>query len=123
MGSAVVEAHPPHLSLKGDVDSLAIPINLFLHGSRPRGAGAAGSSYSFVLPRDAVPDRVEPGTGGLDKLGPDGWSSSSLAARYQHLTTQIRRDIAKRVGGLIWEQTDAPSEKDDDGPTGVSAAA
>jgi hypothetical protein len=30
-----------------------------------------------------------------------GWSSSSMAKRYQHLTAQIRKDIAKRVGGLL----------------------
>lgn len=36
-----------------------------------------------------------------------GWSNSAMAARYQHLTTQVRRDIAQRVGGLLW---DSPTE-------------
>jgi integrase len=36
-------------------------------------------------------------------MGIMGWSNSSMAARYQHLTEQIRTDIAKRVGGLIWD--------------------
>lgn len=40
-----------------------------------------------------------------------GWSNSSMAARYQHITAQIRRDIAKRVGGLLWSTGD-PSPKD-----------
>lgn len=31
-----------------------------------------------------------------------GWSHSAMAARYQHLTTAIRDDIAGRVGGLLW---------------------
>jgi integrase len=32
-----------------------------------------------------------------------GWASTSMAARYQHLTDPIRADIAKRVGGLLWK--------------------
>jgi len=35
-------------------------------------------------------------------MGLMGWSNSSMAARYQHITAQVRRDIAARVGGLIW---------------------
>lgn len=31
-----------------------------------------------------------------------GWSSTAMAARYQHVTDPIRRDVARRVGGLIW---------------------
>lgn len=34
-----------------------------------------------------------------------GWSHSAMAARYQHLTTAIRDDIAGRVGGLLWGGT------------------
>ncbi|MEV6411861.1 site-specific integrase [Kribbella sp. NPDC051718] len=33
-----------------------------------------------------------------------GWSSSSMVKRYQHVTAQIRMDIAARLGGLIWEE-------------------
>jgi integrase len=33
-----------------------------------------------------------------------GWSSTSMAARYQHVTDPIRRDVAKRVGGLLWSE-------------------
>lgn len=32
-----------------------------------------------------------------------GWSNSAMAKRYQHLTAQVRRDIAKQVGGLLWK--------------------
>ena len=35
-------------------------------------------------------------------MGIMGWSSTSMAARYQHVTVEIRRDIAKQVDGLIW---------------------
>ena len=31
-----------------------------------------------------------------------GWSNTAMAARYQHVTATIQRDIATRVGGLIW---------------------
>jgi hypothetical protein len=31
-----------------------------------------------------------------------GWSSTSMAARYQHVTDPIRREVATRVGGLLW---------------------
>jgi integrase len=32
-----------------------------------------------------------------------GWSSTAMAARYQHVTAGILTDVARRVGGLIWE--------------------
>lgn len=31
-----------------------------------------------------------------------GWSSTAMAARYQHVTDPIRQDVARRVGGLLW---------------------
>ena len=36
-------------------------------------------------------------------MGIMGWSNTSIAALYQHVTTAIQRDIAGRVGGLIWQ--------------------
>jgi integrase len=33
-----------------------------------------------------------------------GWSSTSMAARHQHVTDPIRRDVAKRIGGLLWAE-------------------
>ncbi|WP_353939681.1 tyrosine-type recombinase/integrase [Micromonospora sp. b486] len=38
-------------------------------------------------------------------MGIMGWSNSAMAARYQHLTTQVRRDIARQVGGLLWSSS------------------
>jgi integrase len=35
-------------------------------------------------------------------MGIMGWSSTAMAARYQHLTDPIRRDVAVRVGRLLW---------------------
>jgi integrase len=34
-----------------------------------------------------------------------GWSSTSMAARYQHVTDPIRREVANRVGGLLFGET------------------
>jgi integrase len=35
-------------------------------------------------------------------MGLMGWSTTAMAARYQHITGAIRSDVADRVGGLIW---------------------
>ena len=35
-----------------------------------------------------------------------GWSSSKMAARYQHVTERIRRGVARRVDGLLWARSD-----------------
>ncbi|MFG2529249.1 tyrosine-type recombinase/integrase [Streptomyces sp. NPDC048516] len=48
-----------------------------------------------------------------------GWSSTAMAARYQHVTGGILADVAQRVGGLIWEVAKAA---DDDGPEGSAEA-
>jgi integrase len=41
-------------------------------------------------------------------MGVMGWSNTAMAARYQHITAAIRRDVAERVGGLLWRPgTDA----------------
>jgi integrase len=40
-------------------------------------------------------------------MGIMGWSSTSMAARYQHVTDPIRRDVARRVGGLLWADSEA----------------
>jgi integrase len=57
-------------------------------------------------------------------MGIMGWSSTAMAARYQHMTDPIRQDIAKRVGGLLWAVpgSDEPGQEDrdpDDGPGGA----
>ena len=35
-------------------------------------------------------------------MGLMGWSTTAMAARYQHITGVVRSDVAQRVGGLIW---------------------
>jgi integrase len=52
-------------------------------------------------------------------MGIMGWSNTAMAARYQHITAQIRRDVAERVGGLLWELP----EDGDDGAAGVPVTA
>ncbi len=32
-----------------------------------------------------------------------GWSNSSMAKRYQHVTAALREDIAERLSGFLWE--------------------
>ena len=39
-----------------------------------------------------------------------GWSSESMAARYQHVTDALRSQVASQVGELIWDS----AAKDDD---------
>jgi integrase len=39
-----------------------------------------------------------------------GWSHTAMAARYQHVTSPIQRDIASRVGGLIWQVDQGPAD-------------
>ncbi|WP_199430832.1 tyrosine-type recombinase/integrase [Qaidamihabitans albus] len=42
-----------------------------------------------------------------------GWSNASMAARYQHVTDEVRRSIADQVGSHLWEQAegkDRPEE-------------
>ena len=56
-------------------------------------------------------------------MGVMGWSNTAMAARYQHITATIRRDVAQRVGGLLWEPTGDPSPEPPDGnPTAGTAA-
>jgi integrase len=35
-------------------------------------------------------------------MGLTGWSTTAMAARYQHITGGIRGEVAQRVGSLIW---------------------
>jgi len=66
-----------------------------------RGAGVrdgrlhdARHSAATVLLLLGVPERAA--------MGIMGWSTTAMAARYQHITDPIRRDVAQRVGGLLW---------------------
>ncbi|MFF3243308.1 hypothetical protein ACFYWY_06115 [Streptomyces sp. NPDC002870] len=48
-----------------------------------------------------------------------GWSSTAMAARYEHVTGGILADVAQRVGGLIREVAKAT---DEGGPAGSEEA-
>lgn len=37
-------------------------------------------------------------------MGIMGWSTTAMAARYQHVTDPIRATVARQVGGLLWDQ-------------------
>ena len=40
-------------------------------------------------------------------MGIMGWSSTAMAARYQHVTDPIRQVVAAQVGGLLWAEDKA----------------
>ncbi|MFE1556794.1 tyrosine-type recombinase/integrase [Streptomyces sp. NPDC058734] len=51
-------------------------------------------------------------------MGLMGWSTTAMAARYQHMVDAVRTDVARQVDGLIWKpETDQPH--DDDGSAGA----
>ncbi|MFI9008834.1 tyrosine-type recombinase/integrase [Actinosynnema sp. NPDC053489] len=51
-------------------------------------------------------------------MGIMGWSNTAMAARYQHITAAIRRDVAQRVGGLLWKAAEESSGATDGGDKG-----
>ena len=53
-----------------------------------------GHTAATVLLVLGVPERTV--------MGIMGWSSTSMAARYQHVTDPIRQAVAAQVGGLLW---------------------
>jgi integrase len=51
-------------------------------------------------------------------MGLMGWSTTAMAARYQHMVDAVRANIARQVDDLIWKtEVDRP-EDDDDGMAG-----
>jgi integrase len=55
-------------------------------------------------------------------MGIMGWSSTGMAARYQHITDPVRRDVARRVGGLIWSPNDAAAAASERSVRGEASA-
>lgn len=53
-------------------------------------------------------------------MGLMGWSTTAMAARYQHMVDTVRTNVAERVDGLIWSETVRPD--DDDGAAGALAS-
>jgi integrase len=43
-----------------------------------------------------------------------GWSSESMAARYQHVTDTLRSQVASQVGDLIWDSPGSTGTSDQD---------
>jgi len=84
---------------------------LGLAGLRDGRLHDARHTAATVLLILAVPERAV-----MDIMG---WSSSSMAKRYQHITAQIRKDIAKRVGGLLWDLAEGDRQDGDDGEAGA----
>lgn len=56
----------------------------------------ARHSAATVLLLLGVPERAA--------MGIMGWSTTAMAARYQHITDPIRREVARRVDGLLWSE-------------------
>ncbi|CAM5482960.1 hypothetical protein SATRM34S_03394 [Streptomyces atroolivaceus] len=36
-------------------------------------------------------------------MGLMGWSTTAMAARYQHMVDTVRTNVAEQVDGLIWQ--------------------
>lgn len=53
----------------------------------------ASHTAATVLLLLGVPDRTV--------MAIMGWSNSAMAGRYQHVTDVIRRDVARRLDGLL----------------------
>jgi integrase len=54
-----------------------------------------------------VPDRAV--------MGIMGWSNSGMAARYQHITDPVRREVARQVDGLLWPRNSPRTSPDPPG--------
>ncbi|GAB3914612.1 tyrosine-type recombinase/integrase [Kibdelosporangium lantanae] len=52
-------------------------------------------------------------------MGIMGWSNTAMAARYQHITATIRRDVAQRVGELLWQSAERTGEDDNGDAVGT----
>ncbi|MFJ7059610.1 tyrosine-type recombinase/integrase [Streptomyces microflavus] len=52
-------------------------------------------------------------------MGLMGWSTTAMAARYQHMVDTVRTDVARQVDGLIWNPAGERPDDDDDGAAGA----
>lgn len=71
-------------------------------GVRPMRLHDARHTAATVLLILGVPERAV--------MGVMGWSNTSMAARYQHVTAVVTGDIASRVGTLLWVPTETQTE-------------
>ena len=71
-----------------------------MEGAAADGGGAGGRLHdarhtaATVLLVLGMPERTV--------MGIMGWSSTTMAARCQHVTDPIRRTVADQVSGLLW---------------------
>lgn len=63
-------------------------------GVQERRLHAARHTAATVLLLLGVPERTV--------MSVMGWSSTAMAARYQHVVDEVRRGVADQVGGLLW---------------------
>lgn len=56
-------------------------------------------------------------------MGLMGWSTTAMAARYQHMVDAVRTDVARQVDGLIWKPAADRPDDDEDGDAGKSLPA
>ena len=63
-------------------------------GVEERRLHAARHTAATVLLLLGVPERTV--------MSVMGWSSTAMAARYQHVVDEVRRGVANQVGGLLW---------------------
>lgn len=54
-------------------------------------------------------------------MGLMGWSTTAMAARYQHMVDAVRKDIARQVDGLIWKPEADQADDDDAAAAGTPA--
>ncbi|MGY0025147.1 tyrosine-type recombinase/integrase [Streptomyces sp. YJ-C3] len=54
-------------------------------------------------------------------MGLMGWSTTAMAARYQHMVDTVRVDVARQVDGLIWKPDREGPDDGQGGPTGAFA--
>lgn len=47
-----------------------------------------------------------------------GWSTTAMAARYQHMVDSVRSDVARQVDGLIWKPGENGQDDEGDGFAG-----
>ncbi|MEU5140729.1 MULTISPECIES: site-specific integrase [Streptomyces] len=52
-------------------------------------------------------------------MGLMGWSTTAMAARYQHMVDTVRVDVARQVDGLIWKPDREGPDDGQDGASGV----
>ena len=95
MGKAGQERH----AVWKDLLSAAEVRDARIHDARIHDARHTAATMLLVLnvPTRAVMDVI-------------GWSQVSMTSRYQHVPTELRRDIATRLGGLFWKVEDGPDD-------------